>query len=287
MATVLRGHSIQSFRTHLLKNGTLHPFVYANPVATASWTEASRKSDGPDFDNEPLMWIYAMTRPQASDRPHANKGLELILDSSAGERFCRSFCSSSYFEAVWDALNTRITRTNFEEDKTEDEYLLAQLLASSNQQFKNGLHQSPSRNLSVEAWLSSEYSAESYESDITGDNERGNNRRLLELSEDELSQLDSKPIPEVSQRLRNLDIFQQAQPYLDKLETANNSEDHSLMYEVTADEAYSLISEDTVRLDRSDEITLQNTHDKNGSQFANSKLICSLEAALLPDRIFN
>jgi serine/threonine protein kinase len=148
MVTILGGYKLNDFRPFLTQNGTKHKFVYANLSGMAIWTERLRENLGPDCDNEPLIWIQDMLRPQQAERLHASSLLHHILQSSSSGSFCRICCSDS--EAIVDDTasyaESDISKTEAVED-VEDDW--ARLLTPST--LKTDI--SREKAVSIQAWI--------------------------------------------------------------------------------------------------------------------------------------
>ena len=284
MTSVLRGKSIQAFRRYLTENGTLHQYVFNNASATASWTEILRKCESPDFDNEPLMWIYGMTRPTAPDRPRASKLLELIHDSSAGEQFRRSCCSERIREVVEDSSNTSTLWQGFDE-KDKDEDLLIQRLLESEQTPHSFQLQRASTNRSIEDWLSNEDSVDMDALDVTEDHLRGDNdlpfdliedgiggvtsQFPFELTEDAISEtkFQSFATPAIPERLRGFDVSGRSSALPGAWDDWDEPDEESMAYELALDDLDSDDSELTVKpiIDRKELVTILEEQSASGA----------------------
>ena len=155
MVTVIRGFTVGAFRSYMLKHGTGHQFVHANPSGMASWTEELQKrGEGPDSDNEPLLWIHDMTRPHPLDRPTAKILTSLILNSPSAEQFRRICCAD--MDDSWEDLDSYDTTNGTDShpvvDFDEDSIFIEQLL-SAQSSFAPELPQNEARTQSVQAWL--------------------------------------------------------------------------------------------------------------------------------------
>ena len=249
MTTVLRGQSIQAFRAHLIKNGTTRPYVFDNAPATASWTEILRASEGPGYDNEPLMWIYGMTRLQADSRPRASKVMELILDSSAGEQFRRSCCSVPHHEAPDDALNPDGEWQSNGKDDNEVELRLLQALFASDQVTNSLPYQDASKTRSIEAWMDGGDTPNDQGIWPTADPSLEAEGLPFDISEDGANATRSQPaiVSTIPQRLGDVNLLQQPNDIPGAWEDWNDTEDNSLAYDVTTDDADSVTSEVTIK----------------------------------------
>ena len=151
MASVLRGFSVAKFRTYLTQNGSYHSFVFGNPVAGARWIEKLRQEgSGPDFDNDPLIWIHDMLRSRPVERPAACTLFRSILQSSSGEKFRRACCSDP------EQYNQIPIENQYEEINTPDvdiEIEFEEDWVSLLRQDANQPIQSSEKSQSIQAWI--------------------------------------------------------------------------------------------------------------------------------------
>ena len=256
MTTVLHSKTIAQFRHHLLHNGTNHQFVYGNSPATAAWMEILRESgEGPDSDNEPLVWVKDMTQEQRLNRTKANDRVREILNSNSAEQF-RQICCADHDE-TWEEWEGHCNANEDVQSVTDFEGISIEEMLSQTAKVIPELYQSQAKARPIEAWMSHEqifplkenhdtieYSSDGFteDEDSPFDIDEDDEPELYS-KEEALEEVVSLPLPD---RLENFSFLDQESTLFVPGQERGNYDDDSL-FEIDSDNSSSAGSDKTVR----------------------------------------
>jgi serine/threonine protein kinase len=131
MWTVLRSHTLEELRAHMIAHGTGTRDFHSNLEAIAGWIDIVRSSSGPSSDLVPSIWIEHMLRQKPTERWNVHILEDHIGEACVDPHIQHSFRGMCCLELDDDTLGSTWSAAEDEEEPSREPHLSLQHVQDS------------------------------------------------------------------------------------------------------------------------------------------------------------